>query len=518
MAAMDDGRATTRRLEATRRTNRGHRRDWLEASYEIEVRAIFVAIAVFGLPALLSGDVLTHSELVRFRDHAPGIVSLLLAFAVWAALRSGTHGAPLAPEAPDVTYLLLAPLPRSFVLRRLARQQVRVVVLVGAVCGTAVGVAASERLPGTAVGWVLSDLAAGVGVAVLLWGAVAASSARRLSATTVNIIAALLVALAVVDVARRTWIAPTTWVASMGLVPLRGLVPTAAVVAGAVAAVALPAFALWSVGGSSLELLARRSALVSQLRFAASLEDVRTVVLLHRELAMEQGRRRPWIRLRAGDATRRPAWRRGWHSYARWPAGRVGRVVLLLAAAVAAAIAARTTPLLVVVAGLASFVVALELIEPFAAELDHPTSLLTYGVAITELLRRNLAAPIATLVGVALAVATAASIIAPAHAALAFAVALSASLGALAGSALNVSLGPPSLDQMLSASAMPIPELAGLPLLFRQAIPPALAAAGLAPIAVAAASTTGDSSAIGLATAVAGASVATLVYCCERGV
>jgi hypothetical protein len=220
--------------------------------------------------------------------------------------------------------------------------------------------------------------------------------------------------------------------------------------------------------------------------------------------------------LPARTIVKHPAWRRGWHSYARWPTRRVARALLLSGVAIALALAARSTPLLVVLAGAAAFVVALDVIEPFAAELDHPTLLLTYGVPIRDLLGRNLSAPVAALVGFAGACAAVAVVLAPAHAALAIAVAVSAALGALAGSALNVALGPPTVNQL--SLVMSLPEVYGIVLILRQVVPPALAAAGLAPIVVAAFSTTGDSGAIAVAAASAAASTAALAYCCLRGV
>src|SRR5438309_2142720 len=149
-----DDRAALRRLQRARRANRGQLRDWLEVSYEVELRVLVLAVVVFGLPTLLAGNDLARSDIVRFRDHAPGVASVVVAVAVWAAMRSGTRGAPLAPEAPDVRYLLLAPIPRALVLRGAAVRQLRTFCVVGGVAGAASGVAASERLPGRNVTWV----------------------------------------------------------------------------------------------------------------------------------------------------------------------------------------------------------------------------------------------------------------------------------------------------------------------------------------------------------------------------
>jgi hypothetical protein len=125
------------------------------------------------------------------------------------------------------------------------------------------------------------------------------------------------------------------------------------VIAAIAIAVAVPTVALVAIGGTSLEPLEQRSALTSQMRFAASMQDMRTVVLLHRQLAMEKSRRRPWLRLPARRSIRRPVWRRGWHGYARWPLDRVLRVVTLLAATAGLAYAARSTHLLIVFGGIA---------------------------------------------------------------------------------------------------------------------------------------------------------------------
>jgi len=63
---------------------------------------------------------------------------------------------------------------------------------------------------------------------------------------------------------------------------------------------------LMVVGATSLEAAERRSTLVGQLRFAATLQDLRTVVLLRRQLALELPRRRPWIRIRVKGTGRAP--------------------------------------------------------------------------------------------------------------------------------------------------------------------------------------------------------------------
>src|SRR5262249_5965294 len=69
-----------------------------------------------------------------------------------------------------------------------------------------------------------------------------------------------------------------------------------------------------------VERIARRSSLVAQLRFAVTMQDLRTVTLLRRQLSNELPRRDPWFTVRPG---RLPAWRRSWRSLARFPSKRL---------------------------------------------------------------------------------------------------------------------------------------------------------------------------------------------------
>ena len=174
---------------------------------------------------------------------------------------------------------------------------------------------------------------------------------------------------------------------------------------------------------------------------------------------------------------------------------------------------ARSTHLLIIFAGLALFVAALDFVEPFGAELDHPTLLLTYGVSIRAVLLRNLAAPIVALTGLALVGAGVVTAVSGEHVFLIVACAVSAALAALAGSALNVALGPPTSELAMMVFS---PDIYGMVLLLRQGIPPAIAIGGLAPIAVASAS--GDVAAVAVAVGVSALSVGVLLYSALRGV
>ena len=55
-------------------------------------------------------------------------------------------------------------------------------------------------------------------------------------------------------------------------------------------ALAIPVVGLLGIGGTSIEAAERRSGLVGALRFAATIQDLRTVIVLHRQLAQERSR------------------------------------------------------------------------------------------------------------------------------------------------------------------------------------------------------------------------------------
>ena len=122
------------------------------------------------------------------------------------------------------------------------------------------------------------------------------------------------------------------------------------------------------------EPLVRRADLVSQLHFAVTMQDLRTVVLLRRQLRGE--RPRPT----RGSPSARPALggrrRRGGAAGAACPlpAARLARMaVLAIGAGVAVVAVLRgTTPAVLVVVGVALYLLGLDAIEPLSQEIDHP--------------------------------------------------------------------------------------------------------------------------------------------------
>ena len=141
-------------------------------------------------------------------------------------------------------------------------------------------------------------------------------------------------------------------------------------------AIVLVAVGLALLGRTSLEAAERRSRLVGQLRFAATLQDLRTVVVLRRQLAMELPRLRPWVRVPVRG--NRPGARCSPAACGACSGGRrrgVARLVLLGGdrrawRCAARGRARRRSSLL---AGLALFVAGLDTVEALAQEVDHPS-------------------------------------------------------------------------------------------------------------------------------------------------
>jgi hypothetical protein len=231
----------------------------------------------------------------------------------------------------------------------------------------------------------------------------------------------------------------------------------------------------------SLEAAERRSQLVGQLRFAATLQDLRTVIVLRRQLAQELPRLRPWIRVRTKGHF--PVWSRGLQGALRWPASRVARVALLSAAAGLSlrGVWSGTTPL-IVAAGLALFLLGVESVEALGQETDHPSRSLLAPIDPGHVHLRHLPVAVslalmASVVGVGAALA----ILPHADQVLVAAVcAVPAALGAVAGGAVSTLSGEVSTGG--EAWALAAPEAAGMGLVLHTALPPALAIGGTLPV------------------------------------
>lgn len=474
--------AVVRDLRAARRRHRVEEVHWIDALYRAYLTAVGSGLAVVVVSSVVGDAEVRGSALASVRADGPAVVGLVVALALAAGARSGRVGGPLSLSAADVQHFLMAPVDRGAVLRRQAVRLARFAAFAGAVAGAVAGQVASHRLPGSAGGWVAAGAGAGALTAGGAVGLALAVSGARLRPPSAGAVTAACLGWAAADVAGPDT-SPFSLVGRLATAPLGG--SWAAAGAPAVAAVPLAA-GLALVGRSSLEAAARRTGLVRQLRFAVTLQDVRTAVVLRRQLLQERPRRRPWVRVPALGG-RLPVCRRGLQGLARWPGVRFVRVLLLAGAAGLALRGAwsGTTPL-VAVAGLALYAAGLDAVEALAQEADHPGLTSTFPVPVGLLSLHHLVVPSAVMVaagGVAAAVAsiggsvvTVAEVAGPALVPGAVAVAVAA--------AATVVLG--GQDGDASTLAVAQPELLGSLVVLRMAWPPTLAvAAAAAPLLLA---------------------------------
>jgi hypothetical protein len=408
LLAAPDPVAAMKAMRAARRRRYVARADVMEVLYRVYLGGLASIFIVAFLAGALHEVPADPGSVSDIRAHAPAVIGLAVALLVLAGLRSGARGGPLAIEAAEVRYTLLAPVSRRTALRPAALAQLRIWLVGGAIFGAVVGNFVFRRFPGTAVEWIGSLAAFGAAVPVAVLGAALVACGRRLRVGVANAIGLALVAWSVLDLALGANSSPGTMLGDLATLPLQHGADAALAALGAALALAALAAGLLGIGGLRLEAARRRAELVAEMRFSASVQDLRTVILLRRQLASERPRRKPWLRLRG--ATAHPIWRRDWQSYLRWPLVRIARVVLIAVAAGGLAVGGfDLTPVLFALPGPLLFVAGLDLIEPLAQESDHPTRRLLLPSTSTDLIRRHLWAPMTAMaLVIVIAAATAA--------------------------------------------------------------------------------------------------------------
>jgi hypothetical protein len=403
--------AALREMRRARRRRYVERIDVWEVLYRVYIAAIAIAIGLGILAGAIHETPATPEAAAWLRDHGPALIGAVIAVAAAAGLRTGAHGGPLAIEPAEVHYVLLAPLDRGTALRPAALRQLRTGALVGAVAGAIVGNFVFRRLPGSPVEWIACLALFGALLPACFVGAALLASGRRLPQSLGSAVGALLLAWSAADIALGMTTSPATMLGELATLPVQHGAAVALAGLGVALAAALIAAGLAGVGGILLEAARRRAALAAELRFSASVKDLRTVVLLRRQLASERSRRRPWLRLPPGLWAAHPVWRRGCQSFLRWPPARIARVSLIGVAAGALALAAwSAAPLALFVPGLMLFVAALDLVEPLAQESDHPTRRRLLPLAPETLISRHLAPTAAGLAVVILVAAATAAL------------------------------------------------------------------------------------------------------------
>ncbi len=467
-------------LRAARRKRRVAKIHWIDALYQVYLAAIFGGGAVLFLSGLTSGPRLDQAGIDRVLAEGPALLGVIVAAAVALGLRSGARGGPIALEAPDVRHVLLAPVPRAAALRGPAIRQLRFAMFLSVVVGAIVGQLAVRRLGGSPLAWIACGALFAAATVALGLGCAFLASGRRLPSWVATVVGGGLLAWAIADAFDVLPTSPTAYLGELAFWPIDFEV--LAVVPLVVAVVVL-GFGLASVGGVSLEAAERRTRLVGQLKFAATLQDLRTVIVLRRQLAMELPRLTPWVRERHHG--RFPIWHRGLRGILRWPAARIARLVIV---AVVAGLALRGvwegTIALVVVAGLAMFIAGLDAIEPLAQETDHPGRRDALPLTVGYVMVRHLPVAALVMVKVGIVAGATAVLVDPSvdGVKLAAICLLPLAFAGGAGAVISVVMGAPEPSD--NWQLLP-PEVQGSRTAFRTVWPPLVATLGALPVALA---------------------------------
>jgi len=475
-----DTEATTgalRDLRRTRRRNRMQDIHWIDALYRVYIAALIGAITVIFLVGKLPDQKMSAASLTKLADQGPAALGLLIAAAVAFGLRSGGRGGPLTLEAPVVQHELLAPVPHDAVVRGPAVKQIRFMAFCGLVVGAIAGMLAGRNLPGGVGGPMVFGALTGSLTAILAVGTAMVTSGRRVAWWTANGIAAVVLAWSVADVMAKMRTSPLTWLAGLAFWSIR-VTPVALV--GVALALGVGLVGVLGMGNLSIEAARRRAGLVAQLRFAVTLQDVRTVVLLRRQLSQEKPRNRPWIPMRRRGRMP-PIWRRDWQSYFRFPVPRLLRMLLLavIAGLSIGAMWRGTTPMFII-AGLALYLAAYDSVEPLAQEIDHPTRWESFPDDSGRLLILHLPAAIITMVGVCMVTAASSLILVPANVvgALAVPMILSVACAATLAAAVSTAMGAPNVAAIMGLGQ----DMLGFVLAARLIAPPAIVVIALLPL------------------------------------
>ncbi len=392
------GLAALRDLRRTRQLHRLGNLDWFDAAYRVYLFGGFGGVAVLWISASIKDEEVAASVAADVLHHAPAVLGLFVAIAFMAGIRGGAQGGPIALEAADVTYIMLAPIDRLRALLKPAAQRLRSAMFSGALAGGIVGQLAGRRLPGDLPPWFAAGALYGACLAAVWVGAAVLAHVLRVPRWL-----ATLLGLAVVG-AQAAAIAydvpgPTNLYGSIALWGWR-FRAVDLVAVGVTLAVLVVGFAL--LRRISLDALARRSALVAQLRFAVTMQDLRTVILLRRQLNQEHARRRPYLKVPVGGrglGLTATVWRRGWHGLLRFPLPRLVRMAAIAAGmgVLQGMVVRGTTPAFLGTAIL-GFVLGLEVMEPLSQEVDQADRADALPVERGELMARHLLAPATALI------------------------------------------------------------------------------------------------------------------------
>ena len=472
-------------MRAERRRHRVADMEWFEALYRVYLAALLGGGAILYLSDIVTDKPLSGSQLRDLYIHTPHVLGCIVALAVFLGLRSGANGGPLAVEEAEVRHVLMAPIDRGGVLRHPAVQRIRTFMFAGAIAGGVANQLLGRRVPSASAG--LPTFAMWGAIAGSIVGALFVVSALlshglhipRWSATAVG--SALLAWQLAVTATSTNISGPFDFVGSIAMwwhhwQPL-DLIGIAVVAALTIAAISL-------THQLSLEALARRSSLVSQMKFAVTLQDIRTVVLLRRQLSQEYMRVKPWRKI-PPVLRRDVVVARGLRSIMHFPIRRLLRMTLLSAAAGASLVVAwhGTTPA-IVLGGLCLFILGLDVVEPLSQEVDQPDRTDALPIERGLLMTKHLIVPSLTVLPFVVVGVGVAFILEPQNSTIAygFLLGVPAALGGVAGAAINAVKGAPDpVGGATESLALPA-EVSGMGTVIRAIWPPVVSIVCSAPV------------------------------------
>ena len=514
-------KATLDDLRTTRQRRRLGDTDWYEIAYRVYLFGLVGLTLVVWLSDAVDGVIGDGIDSADLLARGPSIIGLLVIAAFALGVRSGADGGPVAIEVADIRHVLLAPISRRSVMLRPVAQRLRAAAFAIGLGGAVLGQLIATEVEGSRAAWAAACGAFGAIVGVTFVATAVIAHTLRVPRWLATLLAAVALAWQGA-VAWGIWNDDTTGVLRVAPGNLAGRLalwgidhePTGAI--AVVVAVAMTAAALLLGGHLRIEALARRGELVSQLRFAATVQDLRTVVQLRRQLRSEILRTRPWgqrrrparptpVALTRGRAVSAAAsgdwspsasavWRRDSRSLRRLPAARLFRIAMLAAiGGVGAALTISASPLFGLLLLGALFFVGLESLEPLSQEIDRPD--LTDGIPIERgwIYVHHLVASAVLLAGVGLIGAATALLVEPELGAIVFAAAVPMVWAAAMGPVVVTMLDAPSTPSPTTLLGTPRdaetslvpPEFAGFSTALRTLLPVILSAVGTVPVFVA---------------------------------
>ncbi len=466
------------------------------------------------------GDGIDTADLL---ERGPSIIGLLVAAAFALGVRSGADGGPVAIEVADIRHVLLSPISRRSVMLRPVAQRLRAAAFALGLGGAVLGQLVATEVEGSRTAWAAACGAFGAIVGVTFIATAVIAHTLRVPRWLATTLAAAVLAWQGA-VAWGIWNGETTGLARVapgnlaGRLALWGISQRSIDVIAIVVALAMTAAALALGGRLRVEALARRGELVSQLRFAATVQDLRTVVQLRRQLRSEMLRTRPWGQRHqparpaaTGSARGRTpsttatngegvspsalvVWRRDSRSLRRLPAARCFRIGLLAAiGGVGAALTVSSSPMFGLLLLGALFFAGLESLEPLSQEIDRPD--LTDGIPIERgwIYAHHLMAPSVLLVAVGIIGAATAFLVDPDLGPLTFAVAIPMVWAGAMGPVVVTMLDAPTTPSPTTLMGTPRdaetsfvpPEFAGFSTALRTLLPVIISGVGTIPVFVA---------------------------------